>query len=114
MIRRNNKGKKLLGKIIDPSELIGYQAGAVVSRTIISKDAGTVTVFAFDKGQGLSEHIAPFDALVYVLDGQARMYIRGKAFLVRAGQMLILPANKPHSLKAPQRFKMMLVMVKKR
>jgi len=114
LIRRSNNGKKLLGKIINPAELIDYQAGAVVSRTIINKDAGTITVFAFDKGQGLSEHIASFDALVYILDGQARIYIKGEAFLVCAGQMLIMPANKPHSLKAPQRFKMMLVMVKKR
>ncbi|RJO65682.1 MAG: cupin domain-containing protein [Candidatus Omnitrophota bacterium] len=111
-MQRSNDAKKLLGTIINPCELIEYQAGAVVSRTILRKEAGTVTVFAFDKGQGLSEHIAPFDALVYILEGHARIYIKGKAFLVKAGQILIMPANRPHSLKATQRFKMMLVMVK--
>lgn len=106
--------KELRGKAISPAGLVEYQTGAVVSRTVISKKNGTVTVFAFDKGQGLSEHVAPFDALVYILDGQARIVIDGKVFLVDSGRLLIMPANKPHSLKAQKRFKMLLVMIKSR
>ena len=92
--------------------LIEYQDGAVVSKEIIKKEKGTVTLFAFDKGQGLSEHTAPFDALVYVLDGQVEIYIAAKAHLLKTGQVIIMPANKPHSLKAIDRFKMFLVMIK--
>ncbi len=92
--------------------LVAYQPGAVVSRTLIDKPAGTVTLFAFDKGQGLSEHTAPFDALVYILDGEAEITISGKPLLVKKEEMVIMPANQPHALKAFNRFKMMLVMVK--
>ncbi|HET6461713.1 MAG TPA: cupin domain-containing protein, partial [Syntrophales bacterium] len=92
--------------------LIDYQADAVVSREILKAKTGTVTVFAFDAGQGLSEHTAPFDAVIHVLDGEAEITISGKAHHVRAGEIIILPANKPHALKAVCRFKMMLVMIR--
>ncbi len=94
------------------SNLVKYQENAVVSSEIIKKDAGTVTIFAFDKGQGLSEHIAPFDAFVDVIDGQAEVIIAGNPFIVKKGEMIIMPANKPHSLKAVEKFKMLLVMIK--
>jgi quercetin dioxygenase-like cupin family protein len=92
--------------------LVEYQAGAVVSRTIIKKPTGTVTLFAFDQGEGLSEHTTPFDAMVHVLDGEAEISIDGKPHLIRAGEMIIMPANHPHALRALKRFKMMLVMVR--
>lgn len=93
-------------------DLVEYQEGSVVSRTIIKKDTGTVTLFAFDEGQELSEHAAPFDALVYVLDGEAEIIISGKALRSKAGEMIIMPANEPHALKAPKKFKMLLVMIR--
>lgn len=99
-------------KVENLSHLINYQDASIVSKEIIRKDTGTVTLFAFDQGQGLSEHTAPFDALVYIFDGQAEVTIAGKPFLVKAGEMIIMPANKPHALKASERFKMMLIMVK--
>ena len=95
------------------SDLVKYQENAVVSSEIIKKDTGTVTIFAFDKGQGLSEHTAPFDALVYIVDGTAEIIISGKANRVKTGEMIIMPANKPHALKAIKRFKMLLVMIKR-
>ena len=95
-----------LGKIID------CQTGSVVSKTIIKRSTGTVTLFAFDKGEGLSEHTTPFDALVYLVDGEAEITIAGKVNLVKKGEMIIMPANKPHALKAKESFKMMLVMIK--
>ena len=96
-------------KLID---LIDYQVGSVVSRTIVDKEAGTVTLFAFDKGQGLSEHTAPFDALVFNLDGEIEVTLSGKAVLLEKGEMVIMPANKPHALKAIKRFKMLLTMLR--
>ncbi len=93
--------------------MIDYQSEAVVSRTIIKKDTGTVTLFAFDEGEGLSEHTVPFDALVYIADGEAEITIAGKAHNVKTGEMIIMPADKPHSLKAVKRFKLLLVMIKK-
>ena len=95
------------------SDLVKYQENAVVSSEILRKDAGTVTVFAFDKGQGLSEHTAPFDALVNIIDGRAEVSISGKPFTVKEGEMIVMPANKPHSLKAMEKFKMLLIMIKK-
>jgi len=92
--------------------LIGYQEGSVVSRMIIDRRAGTVTLFAFDEGQGLSEHAAPFDALVHVIDGEAEVTLLGKVLRLRSGEMLILPANKPHALRAAKRFKMLLTMIR--
>ncbi|MGB9594133.1 MAG: cupin domain-containing protein [Anaerolineae bacterium] len=99
-------------QVVNPSELVAYQDGAVVSREIVSQKTGTVTLFAFDEGQGLSEHTAPFDALVLVLDGEAEITIAGTPFRVRAGEMILMPAHKPHALKAVRRFKMMLVMIR--
>jgi quercetin dioxygenase-like cupin family protein len=92
--------------------LAEYQEGAVVSRTLIKKETGTVTLFAFDKGQGLSEHTTPFDALVNVIEGEAEIIISGTSYHVRGGEMIVMPANEPHALKAVERFKMMLVMIK--
>ena len=101
--------------ITQPSNLVNltdYQADSVVSRTIIDKKTGTVTFFAFDEGQGLSEHTAPFDALVYIVDGEADIIISGIPCHVKEGEMVIMPANQPHSLKATKRFKMVLIMIK--
>ncbi|TAM43441.1 cupin domain-containing protein [bacterium] len=92
--------------------LVDYQDDSVVSKELIKKDKGTVTLFAFDKGQGLSEHTAPFDAFVYIIDGKAEITIDGKPHSVTAGESIIMPANKPHSLKAIERFKMLLVMIR--
>lgn len=94
------------------SDLVSYQAGSVVSKEIINKKTGTVTVFAFDEGEGLSEHTAPFDASVYILDGEAEIFVSGKPSIVKAGQMIIMPADKPHALKAVKRFKMLLIMIR--
>jgi quercetin dioxygenase-like cupin family protein len=93
-------------------ELVAYQAGAVVSREIVKKKTGSVTAFAFDKDQGLSEHTAPFDALVHVLDGTAEISIGGEPRAVTQGELLLMPANIPHALKAVERFKMLLVMIR--
>ena len=93
-------------------ELIDYQAGAVVSRTLIDQQAGTVTLFAFDTGEGLSEHTAPFDALVYLLEGSAEITISGQRQTVKAYEIIIMPAGEPHALRALERFKMLLVMIK--
>jgi quercetin dioxygenase-like cupin family protein len=102
----------LLAQALDMVGLIGYQKGSVVSRTIINKKTGTVTLFAFDDGQGLSEHTAPYDALVYILDGEAKITISGKDVKVKQGEMVIMPANEPHALKALGQYKMLLIMIK--
>ncbi|MBI4166932.1 MAG: cupin domain-containing protein [Acidobacteria bacterium] len=94
------------------SDLVGYQEGSVVSKTLIAKKTGTVTLFAFDEGQGLSEHSAPFDATVCLLDGEAEMTVSGKPFRVREGEIVILPANEPHAVRALTRFKMLLIMIR--
>ena len=94
------------------TDLVDYQDGAVVSREIINQKSGSVTLFAFDQGQGLSEHMAPFDALVYLLDGEAEIAISGRPLHLKQGEMVIMPANQPHSLKATKRFKMVLTMIK--
>ena len=92
--------------------LVEYQEGSVVSRVVLKKPTGNVTVFAFAEGEGLSEHTAPFDALVHVLDGRAEVTVGAQAQEVRAGEFLVLPAGIPHALRAPERFKMMLVMIR--
>jgi quercetin dioxygenase-like cupin family protein len=94
------------------SDLVSYQDGSVVSREVLRKSSGTVTLFAFDHGQGLSEHTAPFDALILVLDGRAEVIISGTPHSLGDGEMILLPAGKPHSLKAPERFKMLLIMIR--
>jgi quercetin dioxygenase-like cupin family protein len=98
--------------ILNMKELVAYQNGSIVSKEIIKKQTGTVTIFAFDRDQGLSEHTAPFDALVYVLDGEAEISIMGEPHLLNEGEIIIMPGGKPHSLKALKKFKMMLVMVR--
>jgi quercetin dioxygenase-like cupin family protein len=103
---------KLNVKASNLAALVDYQEGAVVSRTLVDKDAGTVTLFAFDAGEGLSEHTAPYNALVYVFDGEVEISIAGEAAAVKAGEVIVLPAGKPHALKALSRFKMMLVMIR--
>lgn len=92
--------------------LISYQEGSVVSRTLVKQEKGTVTLFAFDAGQGLSEHTAPFDALVHILDGEADITISGRPLHARAGEAVLMPANQQHALHAPVRFKMLLTMIR--
>ena len=99
-------------KVESLKSLVDYQDGSVVSREIIRKSTGTITLFAFDQGQGLSEHTSPFDALVLILDGQAEITISGKAYDLTEGQMIILPVNEVHALKATSKFKMLLVMIR--
>jgi len=94
------------------AELVSYQDGAVVSREIVRKPSGNVTLFAFDQGQGLSEHTAPFDALVQVLEGEAQIAIAGQPHRVRGGELILMPAGIPHALKALARFKMILTMIR--
>ena len=94
------------------ADMLNYQKGAVVSKTIMDKETGTVTLFAFDQGQGLSEHTAPFDALVQVLGGEVEIRISGNPFYLKQGEIIIMPANKPHALKATKRFKMLLTMIR--
>ena len=93
-------------------DMVGYQNEAIVSKTIIEKKTGTVTLFAFDQGQGLSEHTAPFDALVQVLDGEVEIKIAGQPFNLKTGEIIVMPANKPHALKAVKAFKMLLTMIR--
>jgi quercetin dioxygenase-like cupin family protein len=104
--------EKLVSQVTRLVDLADYQAGAIVSRTIIDKKTGTVTFFAFDRGEGLSEHTTPFAALVYLLDGEAEVTISGQALRLRKGEMVIMPANEPHALRAVKRFKMLLTMVR--
>jgi quercetin dioxygenase-like cupin family protein len=106
-----NNQTDLTGKLFDPTGLIAYQDGSVVSRTIIIQKYGTITLFAFDAGEGLSEHTAPFDAVVQVLDGEVEITIAGDMFHLGKGQMIIMPANRPHVLQALTKFKMMLTMI---
>ncbi len=106
------ENKKLVSQAKNLSSLIEYQDGAVVSRTIIDKKAGTITLFAFDINQGLSEHTAPYDALVYILDGEANITISGKPVRLKKGELTIMPANEPHALSAVTKFKMLLTMIR--
>ncbi len=99
-------------RAVNLASLVEYQVGSIVSREVVKKPTGTVTVFAFDAGQGLSEHTAPFDALVYLLDGEAEITIGREPIAAKAGDMITMPANQPHALKAVKRFKMLLVMIR--
>ncbi len=99
-------------EILRLAELVTYQDGSVVSRQITKTDAGNVTLFAFDKDQELSEHTAPFDALVHILDGEAEVKISGKAYNLKTGEAILMPAHAPHALRAPTRFKMLLTMIR--
>jgi len=94
------------------ADMVDYQEGSVVSQTIIKKKTGTVTLFAFDQGEGLSEHTAPFDAMVQVIDGEVEIKISGKPFILKQGDMIIMPADEPHALTAVKRFKMLLTMIR--
>ena len=100
------------GQVEAAPGLVDYQEGSIVSRTLIGKEVGTVSVFAFSRGEGLSEHTAPYDALIHVLEGEAGISIGGQSMPVQAGQMVLLPANVPHAVQAPGDFKMMLTMIK--
>ena len=93
-------------------DIVAYQEGSIVSKEIIKKPTGTVTIFAFDQDQGLSEHTAPFDALVQMVDGEAEIIISGESHHLKEGEIIIMPGGKPHALKALKKFKMMLVMIK--
>ncbi len=110
--KKQKADTRLLAQVGELADLVDYQEGSVVSRTVIDQKSGTVTLFAFDKGQGLSEHTAPFNALVHVVDGKAKITISGRPFEVTGGQAIIMPANQPHALEAIERFKMMLVMIR--
>ena len=107
----NLNSDNLLGQAVKLIDLVSYHQGSIVSRTIIDKIAGTFTLFAFAEGQGLNEHTAPFDALVYLLDSEVEITISGKALYLKEGDMVIMPANEPHVLRAIKRFKMCLVWV---
>ena len=109
---KNSEQDQYWSRILKTTELGNYQTGAIVSRTLIDKPVGNVTFFAFDEGQRLSEHTAPFDALVHILDGEAEITIAGQPFSIQADEMIIMPANQPHAVKAVKRFKMLLTMIK--
>ena len=112
MINKSDSPEDINLKFENIESLMEYQKGSVVSKTLIGKKAGTVTLFAFDKGQGLSEHTAPYDAMVYIVDGEAIVTLAGSEMNMKKGEMVILPADKPHALFASEQFKMMLVMIK--
>jgi quercetin dioxygenase-like cupin family protein len=111
--RKTNAEKKIVpAQKFSLRDAVNYQDKAIVSREIVSRDTGTVTIFAFDKGQGLSEHTAPFDALVHILDGEVEILISGKPHFLKEGEMIIMPAGKPHALTALEKFKMILIMIR--
>jgi len=107
-----NSREDLKEKVLTVNDLVAYQPGTVASRMIVFKKAGTITAFSFDAGEGLSEHTAPFDAVLTVTDGAAEVQIAGTPFTVKAGEMIILPANKPHAVFAHERFRMLLTMIR--
>ncbi len=102
----------LTARILPLNELVAYQEGSVVSRTLLDKKVGTLTLFAFGAGQGLSEHTAPYDATIQVIDGEAEVIIEGTSCAVKAGEMIIMPANRPHAVRANEPFKMLLTMIR--
>ena len=104
--------KTAVAQVMKLKELVAYQTGAIVSRTIVGDHGGTVTAFAFDEGQGLSEHTAPFDAMVIVPEGEVDIKVSGAGFHLKEGDTIIMPANKPHALKALTKFKMLLTMIR--
>ena len=113
MSKSSREGLKVpAGQAIPLAAYVDYAAGAVVSKTLLDKDAGTLTLFAFDAGQGLSEHTAPYDATVQILDGAAELTIGGAAVAAPTGSLVVMPANIPHSVRAVQRFKMLLIMIR--
>jgi quercetin dioxygenase-like cupin family protein len=110
--KTGSRPAELLGKHLTMGELVSYQDSSIVSRTLIDKPVGTVTIFAFDEGQGLSEHAAPFDAMVHVLEGELDLTLSGIVHSMKAGDVIIMPANEAHSLTAVKRFKMLLTMIR--
>jgi quercetin dioxygenase-like cupin family protein len=114
MSAQQGQGKREIpnAEVVRLIDLVNYQEGAVVSRTLLNRGTGTVTLFAFDEGQGLSEHTAPFDALAHLLEGEAEIAVSGKPLRTKAGEAVLIPANQPHSLKALSRFKMLLTMIR--
>ncbi len=110
-MKKNNE-ENLIGIRLEPAALVAYQPGAIVSRTVINKKVGTVTLFAFDRGQSLSEHTSPYDAMVQVVDGEGEFLVGKKPHTLRSGEMMIMPAQIPHAVRAVEKFKMMLVMIR--
>ncbi|MCU0631382.1 MAG: cupin domain-containing protein [Methanolinea sp.] len=106
--------KELLGKVFEMKDLVEYQDGTVASRMVINNKAGSITIFSFDKDEGLSEHTAPYDAVVMILDGECEVWVAGETHAMREGQTIIFPANAPHALSATSRFKMALIMIRGR
>jgi quercetin dioxygenase-like cupin family protein len=107
-----SNSEKAIPQIVKMTDLADYQESSIVSRTVIERKSGTVTFFAFAQGQGLSEHTAPFDALVFIIDGEAEISIDSKPYALNGGEMIIIPANHPHALKAVKKFKMILTMIR--
>ena len=107
-----NKREMAIAEVARLTELVNYQEGAVVIRTLISRPTGAVTLFAFDEGQGLSEHTAPYDALAHLLEGEAEIVVSGKPLPTKSGEVVLMPAHQPHSLKALTKFKMLLTMIR--
>jgi Uncharacterized conserved protein, contains double-stranded beta-helix domain len=103
--------EELKEKILDPAQLVSYQDGSVVSRMVVNKPTGTITIFAFDAGEGLSEHTAPYDAILTIIEGSAEITVAGKEYSLNRGQMIIMPARIPHGVRAVHRFKMLLTMI---
>jgi quercetin dioxygenase-like cupin family protein len=112
MNNEQDQNHEVIAEVKQLGELLQYQAGAIVSRVLLKNKGGTVTLFAFDKGEGLSEHTAPFDALVVNIDGEADVEIAGKSFRVRQGETITLPANRPHAVRATTQLKMLLIMIR--
>jgi len=113
MIMENSNADKLISNVHNLKGFIEYQNGSVVSRSILKKESGNITLFAFDKGENLSEHTSPFDAVIYIIDGVAEIKISGNIYSLKEGEMIIMPPNEPHALKAVTKFKMLLIMLKK-
>lgn len=110
--KEDPKNRSLNARAVNLKDLVGYQEGSVVSREVLRKKTGSVTAFAFDEGEGLSEHISPFDALVEILEGEAEITISGNAFHLKGSEAIVMPAGEPHALKATTRFKMLLTMIR--
>ena len=109
---RDQTRKDLFGRVLELKDLIAYQEGTVASRMLVNRKTGSITIFSFDKDEGLSEHTAPFDAVVTILDGECEVWVAGETFAMREGQSIVFPANVPHALSAVSRFKMSLTMIK--
>ena len=110
--KSDKKREELKGKVIHLKDLVSYADGAVASRMVISRKAGNITIFSFDENEGLSEHTAPFDALVTILEGECEVWVTGQTFQMKTGETIIFPANVPHALSAITKFMMSLTMIK--